>query len=79
MGAAAGWVASLITKTNNGIFGDIVVGIIGALLGGFIVSLFGQLGITGFNLYSFLVSVLGAVLLLWFFKSISGTAGHNVQ
>jgi uncharacterized membrane protein YeaQ/YmgE (transglycosylase-associated protein family) len=52
--------------------GNIVVGIIGAFVGGFVISLLGADGITGFNLWSFLVALLGAVISLWVWKSIRG-------
>jgi len=67
LGALAGWVASLIMKTDEqqGALMNIVLGIVGALIGGFIMSLFGLEGVTGFNLYSILVSILGAVILVW--------------
>lgn len=77
-GAIAGWIASWITRSSYGIFGDIVIGIIGALLGGFLMSLFGQSGVSGFNLYSFLVAILGAVILLWLFKAIRGGTTRNI-
>lgn len=66
LGALAGWVASIIMGRNNrqGCITNIVVGIIGAILGGWIFSFFGGTGVTGFNLWSFLVAVVGAVVLL---------------
>ena len=66
LGALAGWVASIIMGRNDrmGCITNIVVGIIGAFLGGFIFNLFGGAGITGFNFWSFLVAVVGAVVLL---------------
>jgi uncharacterized membrane protein YeaQ/YmgE (transglycosylase-associated protein family) len=66
-GAIAGWVASLLTGRNRrmGCLGNIIIGILGAMLGGFVVELFGGRGnITGFNWPSFGVAVLGAVILL---------------
>jgi uncharacterized membrane protein YeaQ/YmgE (transglycosylase-associated protein family) len=67
LGALAGWVASLIMRTDEqqGALMNIVLGIVGALVGGFIMSLFGLEGVTGFNLYSILVSIFGAVILVW--------------
>jgi uncharacterized membrane protein YeaQ/YmgE (transglycosylase-associated protein family) len=67
LGALAGWIASLIMGTNRqqGCLMDIVVGVVGAFLGGLVFSLFGGQGVTGFNFYSLLVAVLGAVILLW--------------
>jgi uncharacterized membrane protein YeaQ/YmgE (transglycosylase-associated protein family) len=65
-GAIAGWIASLIMKTDaeQGTFLNIVVGVVGAVLGGWLMSFFGYGGVTGFNLYSLLVAVLGAVVLI---------------
>lgn len=72
-GAIAGWVASMITGRSHrmGCFTNIVIGILGAMLGGFLVNFFGGYGeITGFNCYSFGVAILGSVVLLgvtgWF-------------
>lgn len=65
LGALAGWAASAITRSNTGITWDIVLGIVGALVGGFIMTLFGQSGITGFNVYSMIVAILGAVIIVY--------------
>ena len=51
---------------------DIVVGIVGAVIGGFVMSLFGSVGVVGFNLYSFIVALIGAIILLAIVKAISG-------
>ena len=69
-GALAGWIASMIMKTDaqQGMVANIVVGIIGAVIGGFVMSLVGGSGVTGFNLYSLVVAILGAVILLWIVK-----------
>lgn len=74
LGALAGWVASMImgTNTEQGILGDVVVGIVGAVLGGLIMNFIGQEPVTGFNLYSFLVALLGSVLLLAIVKAFRG-------
>ncbi len=66
-GAIAGWVASLVMKTNakQGLLMDIVLGIIGAFLGGFIMNALGQPGVTGFDLYSFVVAVIGASIIIY--------------
>jgi uncharacterized membrane protein YeaQ/YmgE (transglycosylase-associated protein family) len=66
-GALAGWVASLITGTNErqGCLLNIIVGVVGAFIGGFLVELLGGGAMDfGFNLWSFIVAVVGAVLLL---------------
>ncbi|RWZ78244.1 MAG: GlsB/YeaQ/YmgE family stress response membrane protein [Candidatus Microsaccharimonas sossegonensis] len=74
LGGLAGWVASMIAGTNarQGLLGNIIAGIIGAFVGGFIVSLFGGDGVTGFNLWSFLVALLGAVVVLFIWRAITG-------
>ncbi len=66
LGALAGWIASLImgTDASQGAFMNIVVGIIGAVIGGYVFQAFGQSGVTGFNIYSILVAIVGAVVLL---------------
>lgn len=71
-GALVGWVASLIMKTDaqQGSLMNIIVGIVGALIGGFIMNSLGNAGTTGFNLYSFLVALLGAVILIAIVKAI---------
>lgn len=73
LGALAGWIASMITGTNAqmGAFANIVVGIIGALIGGFLFNLLGGRGVTGFNLWSLLVSIIGAVILLALVKAFT--------
>lgn len=73
-GALAGWIASMImgTDARQGALGNIVVGIIGAFLGGFIMNALGQPGVSGFNLYSAVVAILGAVVLLWLYKMFVG-------
>ncbi|MDQ5919561.1 MAG: hypothetical protein QG668_288 [Patescibacteria group bacterium] len=72
LGAVAGWIASLIMKTDaqQGALMNIVIGIVGAVLGGFVMSFFGQGGVSGFNLYSLLVSVLGAVVLIAIIRAV---------
>lgn len=71
-GALAGWIASLIMKTNReqGLLTDIIVGIVGAFLGGFIFNLFGAGGVDGFNIGSLLVAIVGAVVLLAIVKAV---------
>ena len=65
MGLIAGFIASkLVNKQGEGIAMDIVLGIVGAVVGGFIADTLGFHGISGFNLYSILISVLGAVVVL---------------
>ncbi len=70
-GAIAGWVASALVKTNNGIGMDILLGIVGAVVGGFIMQFFGQAGVTGFNLYSLVVAVIGAAVVVTLGRALS--------
>jgi len=74
LGGLAGWVASILTKNNArmGILANIIVGIIGAFAGTYLLHLAGIKGMTGFNFYSFLVAVGGAVVLLLLFNVIRG-------
>lgn len=66
-GGLVGWIASLIMKTNaqQGMLMDIVLGIVGAVVGGLIMNLFGAPGVTGFNIYSFVVALIGAVAVVF--------------
>ncbi len=66
LGALAGWLASKFTGNNQrmGLGLNIVVGVIGASIGGFVVNLLGGRGVTGFNLWSLIVAVIGSVILL---------------
>ena len=75
-GGIVGWVGSLIMGTSDqqGIVLNVVVGVVGAVLGGFIMSIFGESGVTGFNLYSFIVATLGAVALLFIVRLVRGAA-----
>jgi len=73
LGGLAGWLASLVMHSQTGILMDIILGIIGAIAGGFIMSFFGQPGITGFNLYSLVVAIVGAVILIWIGRFLTRT------
>lgn len=76
-GALAGWIASMIMKTNaqQGAIGNIIVGIVGAFIGGFIVRLLTGNEVSGFNLTSLLVAILGAVILLAIVKMFRRSSG----
>ncbi len=73
-GALVGWIASLIMRTDaeQGAVANIIVGIVGALIGGGISRLLGGSGITGFNFMSLLLAIVGAVVLLFFVRMLSG-------
>ena len=72
-GAIAGWIASIIMGKNKkmGAIANIIVGIIGAFLGGYIMDFFGGPGVTGFNVTSLFVAIVGAVILLWIVGLVS--------
>jgi len=72
-GLIAGFIASkIVNKTGEGLILDIILGVVGAMVGGFIFAQFGAAGITGFNIYSMFVAVAGAVLVLVIFHLIRG-------
>ena len=73
LGLIAGFIASkLINKQGEGVILDVILGIIGAIVGGFLFTQFGAAGVTGFNLYSMLVAVVGAVVVLLIYHAIFG-------
>lgn len=74
-GALVGWIASIIMKTDaeQGALMNIVLGVAGALVGGFLMNTLGQSGVTGFTLYSFFVALVGAVVLIWAAKMFRRT------
>lgn len=65
LGLIAGFIASrIVNRRGSGLVLDLVIGIVGAVIGGWIVTALGGAGITGFNLWSLLVAILGAIVLL---------------
>jgi len=74
VGGIAGWLASMVMKTNRsqGLIMDIVVGIIGAFIGGFLFSQINTTGVTGFNVWSIFVAFVGAVVLLGVLRLVNG-------
>ena len=74
LGLIAGFIGSrLVNKTGEGFFLDIVLGIVGAVIGGWLFSLFGMQGVTGLNIYSLIVAVVGAVVFLVIYHAIRRT------
>ena len=73
LGLIAGFIAGkIVNKSGAGFFLDIVLGIVGALVGGFIFTALGASGVTGFNLYSMIVAIIGAVVVLLIYHAIAG-------
>ena len=65
LGLVAGFIGSkIVNKTGEGFFLDIILGIVGAIVGGWLFSLVGGHGVTGFNLYSLIVAVIGSIVVL---------------
>jgi len=71
LGLIAGFIASkIVNKSGEGVILDIVLGIVGAVIGGFLFSLVGAEGVTGFNLYSIVVAIIGAIVVLVIYHAI---------
>jgi uncharacterized membrane protein YeaQ/YmgE (transglycosylase-associated protein family) len=71
LGLVAGFIASkIVNKSGEGFLLDIVLGVIGAVAGGYLFQTFGMAGVTGVNLYSILVAVVGAVVVLVIYHAI---------
>ena len=69
-GALVGWVASMLVGTSSGLIVDIVVGIVGSVLGSWLAGQLGYGGVSGFNLPSFIVALIGAVILIVILRAI---------
>jgi uncharacterized membrane protein YeaQ/YmgE (transglycosylase-associated protein family) len=78
LGLIAGFIASkIINKSGDGIILDIILGIIGAMVGGFIMRAIGAgPGVSGVNLYSIFVAVIGAIIVLLVYHTLRGTSGR---
>jgi uncharacterized membrane protein YeaQ/YmgE (transglycosylase-associated protein family) len=73
LGLIAGFIASkIVNKTGEGMILDIVLGIIGGVVGGWLFSFFGAAGVTGFNVYSMVVAVIGAIVVLLIYHAVTG-------
>lgn len=71
LGLIAGFIGSkIVNNTGQGVLVDILLGVIGAVIGGFLFEQFGQPGVSGLNLYSLLVAVVGAVVVLWLYHAL---------
>ncbi len=71
LGLIAGFIGSkLVNKSGEGVLLDIILGIVGAVVGGWVFSMFGAQGVTGLNIYSLIVAVVGAVLVLVIYHAL---------
>ncbi len=74
LGLISGFIASkMVNKTGEGFFLDIVLGIVGAVVGGWLFTAFGAPNVTGVNIYSILVSVVGAIVVLFVYHALRRT------
>lgn len=80
-GALAGWIASKIMKTDAqmGAFANIIVGIIGAFVGGFLYRTFTGDTVGGFNILSLIIAIVGAVILLAIVKAVAGSRAQKIR
>lgn len=79
LGLIAGFIASkIVNKTGEGLLRDILLGIVGAVVGGWLFRAFGMHGVTGVNLYSLLVAVAGAIVFLLIYHLLFARKPHNV-
>ncbi|MFC7399076.1 GlsB/YeaQ/YmgE family stress response membrane protein [Chelatococcus sp. GCM10030263] len=73
LGLIAGYLGSkIVNKSGQGVLLDIVLGVVGAIVGGVLFTFFGMSGVTGFNIYSLIVAVIGAVVVLWLYHAVTG-------
>jgi len=73
LGLIAGFIGSkIVDSQGQGFWLNIALGIVGALVGGFLFSLFGASGVTGFNLYSMIVAIVGSIVVLLIYNAVSG-------
>jgi uncharacterized membrane protein YeaQ/YmgE (transglycosylase-associated protein family) len=71
LGLISGFIASkIVNKTGEGIILDLVLGVVGAVVGGWLFNQFGHSGVTGLNIYSFLVAIVGAIIVLVVYHAI---------
>jgi uncharacterized membrane protein YeaQ/YmgE (transglycosylase-associated protein family) len=71
LGLIAGWLASLVMGGDHGVLGDILLGIVGALVGGFLSSVLLGIDVSGFNLPSLLIAVVGAILVIGIARALA--------
>ncbi len=79
LGVLSGFIASkIVNKQGEGFVVDMILGIVGAVVGGFIFNSLGSAGVTGFNFYSLFVAVVGAVVVLFLYHLITGRRGGRI-
>jgi len=80
VGIVAGWLAKMVIpgEAPRGVLGDLVIGVVGAIAGGWIFNYFGHPGATGVNIGSIVVAFIGAVVVLWVMRQVVGTRGARL-
>lgn len=80
LGLIAGFIGSkLVNHTGEGLIRDVLLGVVGAIIGGYLFNLFGASGVTGLNLYSLLVAVVGAVVFLIVYHALFRRRGLSLR
>lgn len=80
LGLIAGFISSkIVNRQGEGMLLDIILGIVGAVVGGWLMTAFGGQGVNGFNLYSILVAIGGAVVVLFILHAVRGTSGSALR
>ena len=73
LGLLAGFIGSkIVNKQGQGFWLDIALGIVGAIVGGFLFQLFGATGVTGLNIYSMIVAIVGSIVVLFVYHAVAG-------
>ncbi|MFV0279981.1 MAG: GlsB/YeaQ/YmgE family stress response membrane protein [Rhodoblastus sp.] len=73
LGLIAGFIGSkIVNKSGQGFLTDVALGVVGAVVGGFIFNFFGAAGVSGLNIYSLIVAVVGSVVVLWIYHQVAG-------
>jgi uncharacterized membrane protein YeaQ/YmgE (transglycosylase-associated protein family) len=73
LGLIAGFIGSkIVNRTGEGLLLDIVLGVVGAVVGGWLFNTFGHAGVSGLNLYSIMVAVVGAIVVLVIYHAMVG-------
>ena len=73
LGLIAGFIASkIVNKQGEGFIGDLILGVIGAVVGGWLFAQFGYQGVSGVNIYSMFVAIIGAIIVLFIYHAIVG-------
>jgi uncharacterized membrane protein YeaQ/YmgE (transglycosylase-associated protein family) len=74
LGLVAGFIGSkIVNKSGESLFLDVALGVVGAIVGGFIFSFFGSTGVTGLNIWSLIVAVIGAIIVLVVYRAVVKT------